>query len=139
MRIMGLDIGHKRIGVAMSDVTELIAQNLITLKRKDLSYDLKILKDLIEKKQVGLIIVGLPLNMNGSVSKKAHEILEFIEILKHKFELPIETYDERLSSKEAESILIKGDVSRRKRKDKIDKIAAQLVLQNYLDSRERKV
>lgn len=134
---MGLDIGDKRIGIAISDKTRTIAQNLMVLKRKDLEADIQILKDIIKDKEVSLIVVGLPLNMDGTLSKKALEILKFIEILKENIEIPIQTYDERLTSKEAESILIEGGVSRKKRKDKIDKIAAQIILQNYLDNKNK--
>ncbi len=136
MRIMALDVGEKRVGVAISDKTRVIAQNLMTLNRKNLKDDLKTLKNIVEEKEVHLIVVGLPLNMNGTLGKKAEEILKFKDLIERKIGIDVETYDERLSSKEAEAILIKADISRKKRKGKIDKIAAQIILQNYLNSKE---
>lgn len=133
MRIMSLDIGDKRMGVAISDRTHIIAQGLTTIKRNGLDKDIKKLKELIEVNEINLIVAGLPLNIDGTLSKKAHEILELIGLFKKRLKIPIETYDERLSSKEAEDILIEGDVSRKKRRDKIDKLAAQIILQNYLN------
>jgi len=136
MRIMALDVGEKRVGVAISDKTRVIAQNLMTLNRKNLKDDLKTLKNIVEEKKVHLIVVGLPLNMNGTLGKKAEEILKFKDLIERRIGIDVETYDERLSSKEAEAILIKADISRKKRKGKIDKIAAQIILQNYLNSKE---
>ena len=133
---MALDVGEKRVGVAISDKTRVIAQNLMTLNRKNLKDDLKTLKNIVEEKKVHLIVVGLPLNMNGTLGKKAEEILKFKDLIERKIGIDVETYDERLSSKEAEAILIKADISRKKRKEKIDKIAAQIILQSYLNSKE---
>ena len=133
---MALDVGEKRIGVAISDKTGVIAQNLMTLNRKNLKDDLRVLKDIVKEKKVHLIVVGLPLNMNGTLGKKAEEMLKFKDLIKKRIGIDVETYDERLSSKEAEDILIKADISRKKRKEKIDKIAAQIILQSYLNSKE---
>jgi putative holliday junction resolvase len=137
MRAMGLDIGHKRIGVAVSDKTKSIAQNLMTLNRRDIKSDLRTLKGIIEEREVDLIVIGLPLNMNGTIGSKAEDILKLKNRLEEELKIKVETYDERLTSKEAEDILIEGDVSRKKRKEKIDKIAACLILQNYLDLKNK--
>lgn len=136
MRVLGLDVGDKRIGIAVSDKSRELALNLMTLKRKNIKQDLKILRDIIKEKEVNLIVIGLPLNMNGSLSRKAEDILKFKDRLNKKINIEITTFDERLTSKQAESVLIKADISRKKRKEKIDKIAAQLILQGFLDSRE---
>jgi len=134
MPILGLDIGNKRIGIAISDKTGLIAQGLMTLERLNIEHDLSIIEDIIKSKDIDLIVIGLPLNMNGTLSKEANKILEFKKVLSSKTNLKIITYDERLSSKEAEDLLIRANISRKKRKPQIDKIAAQIILQKYLDS-----
>jgi len=134
MPILGLDIGDKRIGIAISDKTGLIAQGLMTLERLNIEHDLSIIEDIIKSKDIDLIVIGLPLNMNGTLSKEASKVLEFKKILSSKTNLKIITYDERLSSKEAEDLLIRANISRKKRKPQIDKIAAQIILQKYLDS-----
>jgi len=134
MPILGLDIGDKRIGIAISDKTGLIAQGLMTLERLNIEHDLSIIEDIIKSKDIDLIVIGLPLNMNGTLSKEASKVLEFKKILSSKTNLKIITYDERLSSKEAEDLLIRANISRKKRRPQIDKIAAQIILQKYLDS-----
>ena len=134
MPILGLDIGNKRIGIAISDKTGLIAQGLMTLERSNIEHDLRVIEDIIKSRDIDLIVIGLPLNMNGTLSKEANKILEFKKVLSSKTNLKIITYDERLSSKEAEDLLIRANISRKKRKPQIDKIAAQIILQKYLDS-----
>ena len=133
-RILGLDVGRKRIGLAISDGLGLTAQPLSLLKRKDISRDLAELKKIIAARDIKKIVVGLPLNMNGSTGKMAIEILDFVKSLKDNLSPPVITWDERFTSLQAESLLLEADVSRRKRKEVIDKLSAQLILQGYLDS-----
>lgn len=133
MRIMGLDFGEKRIGVAASDALGYIAQGISVVKRENTDELKKIISDYdIEK-----IVVGLPKNMDGSIGEQGKKVLTFIEDLKKEINLPIFTWDERLTTKEAEGVLLKADLSRAKRKKVIDKLAAVLILQGYLDSQRR--
>lgn len=137
MRILGLDVGSKTVGVAVSDELSLIAQGVTTLKRKGLRQDIKQLLNVIEEHEVKKIIVGLPKNMNGSLGPSAKMVLSLIEELRKSIDLPIVTWDERLSSVAAERALLEADMSRKKRKRVIDKVAALLILQGYLDSQAR--
>ena len=137
-RILGLDLGQKRIGLALSDKLGCTAQGLDTLVRSDINRDIESLRELVEKYEVKEIVVGLPLNMNGSLGPSARKVMEFIGILKKKLGLPIKSRDERLSSLQAEGVLLKADLSRQKRKKVVDKLAAQLILQSYLESREER-
>jgi len=134
MRILGLDVGEKTIGVAVSDVTGLIAQGVCTISRETLNDDMNKLKGIIVEYEVAKIIVGLPRNMNNTLGPQGEKVLEFVSRLKGALEIPIETWDERLSTVSAERVLIEGDISRKKRKKVIDKMAAVFILQNYLDS-----
>ena len=137
VRIMGLDFGTKRIGVAVSDELLLTAQGLDTIRRKELKSDLALIKGVVDSNGVGEVVVGLPLNMNGTYGAKAKEMLEFMDSLTKVIAIPVKTWDERLTTVQAESVLLEADVSRAKRKKVIDKIAAQIILQSYLDSRKR--
>lgn len=132
MRILGLDIGAKRIGVAISDGLGITAQGLDTILREDTVS----LEKIVEANDVIEIVVGLPLNMNGTKGERAEDAILFADKLKERFSLPVKMWDERLSTLYAEKEMIKGDLSRRKRKSLSDKIAAQLILQSYLDSRK---
>lgn len=133
MRIMGLDVGEKRIGVALSDLLGLTAQALCVLQRSDLERDIEALLELIRRHQVEKLVVGLPLNMDGSEGNKAGEARVFGDKLAHRAGLPVEYQDERLSTKAVENTLINADVSRRRRRQVIDKMAAAYILQGYLD------
>ncbi len=132
MRILCLDIGEKRIGVAVSDELGLTAQGVSVINRNTLSKDLKQIKELVEKFQAGKVILGLPKNMDGSLGKKAREVMDFKETLEKHLDLEIKMWDERLTTMEAEKTLLKADVSRSGRKKVIDKLAATLILNNYL-------
>ena len=132
MRIMGLDVGSKTIGVAISDELGITAQGFKTIKRKAMEDDLRELDAIISQFQIEKIVVGLPKNMDGSLGKQAEFVLGWIEDLKNKIQLPVETWDERLSTVEATKTLLKADLSRKKRKEVIDKVAAVLILQGYL-------
>ena len=130
MRIMGLDVGEKRIGVAVSDPLGYTAQGISVIKRENIED----LKKIVSDYDVERIIVGLPKNMDGSIGEQAKKVLAFIEDLKREIDLPVLTWDERLTTKEAEGVLLRADLSRAKRKKVIDKLAAVLILQGYLDS-----
>lgn len=132
-RILCIDLGDKRIGTAISDEFGLTAQPHEVFERKNVSFDFSIILDIIDSFQIGEIIVGLPFNMNGSIGPQAQKVLVFIDKLKHKVQVPINHWDERLSSCAAEKTLIEANVKRKKRKKIIDKMAAQYILQGYLD------
>ncbi|MFW5981312.1 MAG: Holliday junction resolvase RuvX [bacterium] len=134
MRIMGLDYGDKTIGIAISDKMGWTAQNKGVIRRQNLTVDLEELKEYMEEYQVEEIVVGLPLNMDGSKGKRVEKTQDFINFLKKRIDLPIKVWDERLSSKQAESILLEADLSRKKRKKVIDQVAAAIILQSYLDA-----
>lgn len=138
MRIMGLDIGERTIGVAVSDPMGWTAQGVTTIRRKSLTYDLSELKKIIQEYEVEQIVVGWPLNMNGTAGPSAERVeLLSAEIIKETG-LGIIKWDERLSTVAATRTLLEGDVSRAKRKEVIDKMAAVFILQGYLDSHQNK-
>lgn len=132
-RIMGLDIGDKTIGVAVSDIMGLTAQGVTTIKRIGKKKDIEAIKKIIEEKQVNKIVSGLPKNMNGTVGPQGEKVQKFCELLKEETNLPIEFWDERLSTVAAERSLIEGNVRRENRKKVIDMLAAVIILQGYLD------
>lgn len=136
MRIMALDVGEKTIGIAVSDLLGYTAQGLDTILRKDIDNDIKQIQDLIGKYEVSEIIVGFPRNMNGTIGRKAEEIEKFIASLKETIDLDVKKWDERLTTAAGEKVLLQANMSRKKRKKVIDKIAACLILQNYLDRRK---
>jgi putative holliday junction resolvase len=132
MRIMGLDIGTKNIGVAVSDETATIAQGRERVRREEGA--LSRIGGIAAEYAVVKIIVGLPVNMNGTHGERARDAEAFAEKVRAATGLPVELWDERLSTKEAEDVMIMADISRKKRRGAIDKMAAQLILQSYLDS-----
>jgi putative Holliday junction resolvase len=134
MRILALDHGTKRIGVAVSDELKLIAQPLEYIPAEPFADFLARLKELLRDKQVEMILVGLPRNMNGSYGPAALKVQEFVAALKTAVTAPIKTWDERLTSAQANRFLIEGNVRRDKRKEKVDQTAAAILLQSYLDS-----
>jgi putative holliday junction resolvase len=133
MRIMALDLGEKTIGVAMSDPLGYTAQGVETIARRKIKDDIGRLKALIDKYEVSEIVIGFPKNMDGTLGKKAEEVDSFIKIIGQDIKLPIKKWDERLTTVAGHKILLEGDMSRAKRKKVIDKLAACLILQNYLD------
>lgn len=135
MRVMGIDYGDVRMGIAVSDETELIAQGIEVIHRTNLENDLARLQELVDRHQVESIVLGFPKNMNGTVGPRGEISLAFAETLRERFGLPVELWDERLSTMAAERTLLQGDVSRQKRKKVVDKMAAAIILQGYLDSR----
>jgi putative Holliday junction resolvase len=138
MRIMGLDIGTHTIGVAISDELGITAQGLKTVKRRSMEEDFKEIRTIIEHFEISKIVVGLPKNMDGTLGKQAGVVFQWIKDLKDQIQLPVVTWDERLSTVGASKVLLEADLSRRKRKKVIDKVAAVLILQGYLSqSRKR--
>ena len=135
MRILGLDVGSKTIGVAVSDELNITAQGVTTLKRKRLDEDVTQVLKLIDEREIGAVVVGLPKNMNGSIGPSARMVFSFIEELEKRTDTPVITWDERLSTVAAEKALLEADVSRKVRKQVIDRVAAVIILQGYLDSR----
>ena len=138
MRIVGLDLGTKTLGVAISDATETIASGLTTLRfteNKPVEC-LTDLKKIIDEYNAKLIVIGLPKNMNNTLGHAVQRTRDFSSILNDKFNIPIIEQDERLSSVSANNVLIQADVSRKKRKSKVDELAATIILQNYLDIRK---
>lgn len=138
MRYLGLDLGTKTLGLSMSDTTRTIATSFKTIKFPDSEYEylIKELKEIIKEYQVVKIILGLPKNMNNSIGDRAQTTLDFKTLLENELSLEVVMQDERLSTVEATNYLLEADISRRKRKTKVDAIAANIILQTYLD-RER--
>lgn len=133
MRIMALDVGSKRIGVALSDPLKITAQGLQTFQRTTLEEDVKGLWQLIDEHEVSQLVVGLPKNMDGSIGFKAEEVQQFVHDLTAERSIEVIWIDERLTTVSAERVLLEADVSRAKRKKVIDKMAAVVILQSYLD------
>jgi len=136
MRILGLDVGEKTIGVAISDELGFTAQGIETIKRTKLTKDISRLKEIIAEYGVEEIVVGLPRNMDGSIGLRAEMIQKFANKLQTAVALPVTFWDERLTTVSAERTLLEADVSRKKRKKVIDKLAAILILQGYLDHKK---
>jgi putative holliday junction resolvase len=135
MRILALDHGTKRIGVAVSDETKTIAQPLEYISAEPFADFLVRLKQLLVEKEIDLVLVGLPRNMDGSYGPAALKVQTFVAALKDALTVPIKTWDERLTSAQANKILIQGNVRRAKRKEQVDKMAAAILLQSFLDGR----
>ena len=135
MRIMSLDVGSRTIGVACSDALFLTAQGVETIRRTSLEADFNRIRELIASYEVEEIVVGMPKNMNGTKGDRAIKTEEFVAKLKEVVDVPIAFWDERLTTVMAERSLIVADVSRKKRKAVIDKMAAVVILQGYLERR----
>ena len=133
MRIMALDVGSKRIGVALSDPLKITAQGLQTFQRTSLEEDIKGLWQIIDEHEVSQLVEGLPKNMDGTIGFKAEEVQQFIADLTAERKIETIWIDERLTTVSAERVLLEADVSRAKRKKVIDKMAAVVILQSYLD------
>jgi putative Holliday junction resolvase len=133
MRILALDHGTRRIGVAVSDEMQMIASPLEYIPAEPFADFLVRLKEILREKEVELIIIGMPRNMDGSYGPAALKVQEFIAVLKDAITIPIKSLDERLTTVQAQKYLIQGNVRREKRKEKVDKTAAAILLQSYLD------
>lgn len=134
---MGLDVGDKTIGVAISDLLQITAQGLTTIKRDSYEKDFSKLEALIKEYNIKKIVVGLPKNMNNTIGPQGEKVIKFAEKLKNRFKVEIIYIDERLTTSQAERLLIEGDMRREKRKNVIDKVAATFILQTYLDRKGR--
>ncbi len=135
MRIMGLDVGDRTIGVAVSDALGWTAQGVEVIRRTSLDRDLARLEELTATYEVTAFVVGLPKNMNGTIGPQGEKVLAFVEKLKHNFGFPVTLWDERLTTVAAQKTLIAADVRRDKRKKVVDKMAAAFILQGFLDSK----
>lgn len=135
MRILALDHGTRRVGVAVSDELHLIAQPLEYIAPEPFADFLARLKEILREKEIELIVIGLPRNMDGSYGPAALKVQEFAAALKDAVTIPLQLWDERLTTTQAQKYLIQGGVRREQRKEKVDKTAAAILLQSYLDSR----
>jgi putative Holliday junction resolvase len=136
MRYLGLDVGDKLIGVALSDETATIASGLDNVKRVGPRKDVKAIIDLVRKHEAGEVVVGLPRRLDGGLGPQAEKVLAFMEDLRGGVKVPVVPWDERFTTVIATQALIEADVSRRARKGVVDKVSAILILQNYLDYRK---
>jgi|SRR3712207_517494 len=134
MRILGLDIGDRTIGVAISDPLGWTAQGIKTIKRTSEARDLEELKNMCAEYKVDKIVSGLPKNMNGTLGPQSEKVIEFCDLLKEEVNIEIVMWDERLTTVAAHRAMLEADLSRAKRKKIVDKIAATYILQGYLDS-----
>lgn len=138
MRWLGIDLGERRIGLAVSDPLEITAQSHSVRHRDgNLAADLDYLGKIIRELEIEGVVLGLPRNMNGSEGPMAEKVRIFGKRLAEKIEVPVVFWDERLSTRSAERILLEADLSRQKRKQKIDQLAASIILQNFLEARAR--
>lgn len=135
MRILGIDFGEKRIGLALSDPLGFTAQSMDTLNRQNKNQVLRELSALCKARGVGEVVIGLPVNMDGSIGPKAKEVLDFIPKMESSLGVPVKTWDERLSSRQVDRLMTEEGLSRRKQRAKSDGLAAILILQNYLESK----
>ncbi|ANS75433.1 crossover junction endodeoxyribonuclease RuvA [Paenibacillus yonginensis] len=135
MRILGLDYGDRRIGVAVSDELGWTAQGIDTLEKRRDEGELAKIAELVKQYEIEEIVVGLPKNMNGTIGPRGEICMAFADKLRGQLELPVHLWDERLTTVSAHRTLLEADVSRGKRKQVVDKMAATLILQNYLDSK----
>ncbi len=135
MRCLGLDLGSKTLGISISDMTNTIASVYTTLNFKDENYESLILplKEIIDKESIDTLVLGLPKNMNNTLGERAMITLDFKKMLEEKFKIPVIMEDERLTSVISNNVLISADMSRKKRKKKVDGMAAVIILQGYLD------
>ncbi len=132
-KALGLDVGDSKIGVAVSDGLGYTAQGITTFRRQSLQKDLHYIQKLIRDNSVGEVVVGLPLKMDGHYSSQTNKIVSFCHFLEKNLRIPVRTWDERLTTVQAIKILKRGHVRRKKRAPLIDKVAAVIILQGYLD------
>ncbi|KMY30403.1 Holliday junction resolvase [Lysinibacillus xylanilyticus] len=137
MRIMGLDVGSKTVGVAVSDALGWTAQGIETVKIDEANgeFGIERIAELVKEYAITEFVVGYPKNMNNTVGPRAEASENYKKLLEETFSLPVKLWDERLTTMAAERMLIEADVSRKKRKQVIDKMAAVMILQGYLDSK----
>ena len=135
MRYLGLDLGTRTLGISISDITKTIASAYKTIRFEENDYIslLPALKDLVNEYQISKIVLGYPKNMNNTIGDRANTTMEFKKMLEENLKIEVIMQDERLSTKEAHFYMIKADMSRKKRKQKVDSLAANIILQTYLD------
>lgn len=135
MKYLGLDLGTRSLGISISDLTKTVATTYGTVHFEERDYEkaLEELAAIMKKEPIEKFVLGYPKNMNGSIGPRAIETEKFKEMLEERFNIKVELQDERLSTKEASGYMIKADMSRKKRKKKIDSLAANIILQTYLD------
>jgi putative Holliday junction resolvase len=133
MRYIGLDVGDRTIGVAVSDPLGYTAQGITTVRRKSLEKDFEKLREIFKDYEILEIVVGLPKNMNGTIGPQAEKAMEFGRVLEEEFGHKVIYWDERLTTMAAHRVMLEADMSRKKRKTLVDKIAATYILQGYLD------
>jgi len=135
LRIMALDLGDRRIGVAVSDALGWTAQGVGVVERHRDGREIGEIERIVREREVSEIVVGLPRNMDGSIGPRGEICIAFAEMLRGRLQLPVHLWDERLTTVAAERTLLEADVSRRKRRQVVDKLAATLILQHYLDTK----
>lgn len=138
MRILSMDVGDKRIGMAISDSLGWTAQGIDTLERGNIQSDKDYIQNILNKYTPEKIVIGLPLNMNGSLGPQGEKVKSFANQLQEYYSGEIVFWDERLTSVSAHKTMIQADMSRKKRKQRVDQLAAVLILQSYLDYLNRK-
>lgn len=138
MRYLGLDLGTKTLGLSISDITATIASSFKTIRFENEDYYSLIpsLKKIIEEEKIGHLVLGLPKNMNNTIGERAKTTLEFKKMLEDNLNIEVIMQDERLSTVSAHNYMLEANLSRKKRKNKVDKIAANIILQTYLDKRK---
>jgi putative Holliday junction resolvase len=133
MRILGLDVGEKTIGVAVSDPLGITAQGICTIQRKSLNVDIDEVNKYVVEYGCELIVLGLPKNMNGTIGPSGEKVLKLADKIHEKINIKVDTWDERLTTVAAHRVMLEADLSRSKRKKIVDKLAAMYILQGYLD------
>ena len=137
MRVLGLDVGERRIGIALSDSLGLTAQRLTVLARRSVAADVEALRALVAQHQVETIVVGLPLTLRGEQGSQADKVVSFVAALRREVVVPVQLVDERFTTVQGERALLATGTSRRRRKQVIDQVAAQLILQHFLDAQRQ--
>ncbi|OPY76682.1 MAG: putative Holliday junction resolvase [Syntrophorhabdus sp. PtaU1.Bin153] len=138
MRVLGLDVGDRKIGISMSDSTQSIAQGLKVYRRISIEHDLEEVKNLAEEHTIKQIVIGLPKDLSGIVGKRARDVMAFAEQVEKYTQIPTTLWDERFSTNEANRVFELAQISHKKRKPFIDMIASQIILQGYLDAHQKK-
>lgn len=133
-RVLAIDLGEKRIGLAISDALGITAQGLETVMHANKKATLEALSAVCKEYAVSKVVIGLPVNMDGSFGPKAKEVLAWVPLLEEKLGISVKTWDERLTSRQADRLMIEQGLSRRRQKEKSDQLAATLILQSYLES-----
>jgi putative Holliday junction resolvase len=133
-RVMGLDVGDRRIGISLSDALGLTAQRLTVLERRTLAEDVSALTALVQERGATIVVIGLPVTMRGEIGEQAKRVMLVVDALRATLPCPVELIDERLTTVQSERALLETDTPRKRRKELIDQLAAQLILQSYLDT-----